>query len=304
MNLLNTSIAVGLVSGACIPSFAQSDLAFPGLLTVITNGPIYWGPIKLRRNVDEAKVADVGKAKGATIGFSNNRLLDGSGAWSSEGALVYPISNTNLTWFVTPATTWKLEETEEASKQDIQEWEFRAPITVVWERQNFTFIDLTLEPYFNTDFSWSHKIVGTTFDAGYTGQVPFVPIHLNDWQPVHKGAPWQYRLTARPSLDYSNVLNPGPHTSRGVDDDWLRIGARTGLELGLSGKNKWIVTFGLTYKFLETIEGDGGYSDLLRSYASVGLNKYTSLTLEYQKGDAPVSAKEIDLLKVALEVKF
>jgi len=268
-------------------------------------------PTKEENPEDRAKA--LARAKGATLGFSNNRLIDGSGAWSSEGALVYPISDKEVTWFARPAMLWRLEETEETTKEEIQELEFRVPIGREWDfspKGAFSLLDVSLELYLSTDFSWSHKIAGVNFNAGYTGVIPYFPEPLNQvnkWiglGSTQNGLVWEYRFIARPTLDYSDVLNSGPHTSRSEGDDWLRIGASTGMEFGLFGTNKSIVTFGVTYRFLETLNGDGGYSDYLRAYFSYGINRYTALTLEYQNGETPIASKNVDLIKLALEVKF
>jgi hypothetical protein len=316
------TIILALVIGSNLPCLCQTNIAFPGTMSMHEKGNLQFGPIKLRRDLEEARFSGQEKkdpekeragAKGATVGFSNNRLIDGSGAWSSEGAIVYNIKSdsSDTSWFVTPATLWKLEETEETTKDDIQEWEFRVPAAFEWDISRmgkFSILDVSLEPYLNTDFSWSHKIVGVNLNMGYLGVIPLPePFDaINKWSEVANTGvgSWQFRLTARPVLDYSDVLDSGPHTSRTEDDDWFRIGANTGLEIGLFGTNKAILTLGAMYRFLETLDGDGGNSDYLRAYVSYGISQYTSLTFEYQKGETPVADKDIDLIKIALEVKF
>jgi hypothetical protein len=61
---------------------------------------------------------------------------------------------------------------------------------------------------------------------------------------------------------------------------------------------------GASYEMLEALSGEGGFSDLLKLRATLRLNDYAGLTLEYSVGDTPVADQEIDLITLGLELKL
>lgn len=269
------------------------------------------GPIQLRKTADEL-AKDLKDSKGATVGFADNRLLDGDGAWNTEGILYYPI------WYARqgdpgesfevkfgPSAAWKIAETEDVGGKDIEELTLSLPgimyispgaeYSSLWVAQGM--------PYFQTDFSGGHEIYGLELNAEYVGLVFGSDLYLGGYQNFSEGSSWQYQLRLVPKLDYSATEEAGVHTSRTEGDDWLRIGGMVSLDLRI-GSDASSFVVGAAYQCMETLDGDGGYSDLFKAYATWWLSPNAGLTLEYANGETPVADKEIDMLTLGLELKL
>src|SRR5262249_23028072 len=83
------------------------------------------GPIRIRKTTDDL-TKSLGEAKGATVGYSDNRLSQGSGAWNTEGVLNYPIAlyggrgraGSSAEAEFGPAVAWKLSQVQGNKKKD------------------------------------------------------------------------------------------------------------------------------------------------------------------------------------------
>lgn len=286
------------------------------------------GPVRLRKSV-----ADLTKglkdAKGATLGYSDNRLLGGNGAWNAEGALDYPIKlirqggpGQSIELEVGPATEWKLAEVQGNGKKDVQELTFSLPMTVYASpgrtRMTGTYDEniaaagdrifsalwvIQGKPYFQTDFSFQHEIYGVEASAEFVGGLLGSNVYLGGFQDIGNSG-LQYQLRAIPKLDYSETERVGPHTARKKGDGWFRAGGTVSLDLRLGGKSVNPLDLGVSYQFLGTLSGSGDFSDLFKAHATWWLTENAGITLEYSKGDTPVADKKIDLLALALEVKY
>lgn len=286
------------------------------------------GPIRLRKSSADL-TKSLKDAKGATVGFSDNFLLQGSGAWNSEGALDYPIK---LNWQgkpgqsieleIGPATEWKLAEVQGNGKKDIQELNFSVPLTAYVSpgrrrmtgtyEENIAAAGDTIfsalwviqgKPYFQTDFGFRHEIYGVEASAEFVGGLLGSNLYLGGFQNIGDSG-LQYQLRAIPKLDYSATERAGPHTSRKVGDDWFRAGGMLSLDLRLGGKLINPLDFGVSYQFLGTLSGTGDFSDLFKTHATWWLTENAGVTLEYSRGDTPVADQKIDLLTLGLEVKY
>lgn len=294
------------------------------------------GPLRLRKSTADVMqtAADPKKTlkdvKGATFGFSDNFLLDGNGAWNSEGVLDYPIKfyrqgdrpGQSFELQVGPATEWKLAETQEKNKNDVQELNFSVPLTLfvspgrekmkgTYEENmaaagNTIFSQLWViqsKPYFQTDFSFQHEIYGVEASVEFIGGVFGGPLYLGGFHNVGDSG-LQYQLRAIPKLDYSATERGGQYTTRRPGDDWFRVGGMVSLDFRLGGKSFNPLDVGVSYQFMDTLSGSGDFADLLKTHATWWLSENAGLTLEYSKGDTPVAMKQIDLVTLGLEFKY
>ena len=272
-----------------------------------------FGPIRLRKSSAELS-EDVEKAKGATIGFSNDRLSEGNGAWNTQGILYYPIgfrqeggpgTGRSFTLQTGPAIEWKLAEVQGNSKKDIQELGLNVPTTIyltpgsdvpaLWVTQG--------KPYFQTDFSGGYRIYGFEGSIEYVGALFGSPIGVGGFENI-PGSTMQYQLRLIPKLDYSETSRAGKYTSRKIGDDWFRVGGTVSLDLRLGGKVVNPFELGVAYQCLETVSGSGDFSDLFKGHITWWATVNTGITLEYAKGDTPVADKAIDLITLGLELRY
>jgi len=296
------------------------------------------GPLRLRKDSTQAgKPLD--EATGAKIGYADNRLVKGNGAWNSQGALLYPITRewdgrdssgrSNGSYFLfetTPAISWQLAETEDRlPAKDVQDLKFSVPITLSYappaqrrqgrfdESAHHARRDVNLvaqvEPYFDTDFGFRHEIWGVTASLEYVG--PVGPFYLGGFtglintkpESTNIGSLLMCRVRVRPLLDYSATERGGPHTSRSEGDDWFRLGGEASFDLRFGGK-KNPLDVGISYRFMYTESGDSDFAELLKYHATLWLSPNVGLTAEYQRGDTSVSDKKIDLVTLGLELKY
>lgn len=301
------------------------------------------GPFRLRRStasirdgfediVTSGPDPAIHNAKGATISFSDNRLEDSSGAWNSEGAIYLPIiltANTRGTSThigVLPSVSWNLQEIQEAGKENIDELNFALPLYYDYGGgKTGSFFNAVLEPYYQTDTHFDGEIWGSTLAISYIGEIPFLndpfappselgqgartKFKLNRWSGIGNSSGYKVRLSGL--VDYSETHQTSPYSPRQEGDDWFRVGLDTGIDIGLFRKDedgaafeKAPLVLGVSYKFLDTLSGDGGYSDLFSANLTWWMSDYTGLTLEYQKGDTPVANELIDLITLGLEFRY
>jgi len=305
---------------------------------VSDEGKTKLGALQVRRNTSEAAKA-LKDATGAKIGFSDNRLQTGDGAWNSEGALIYPMvfewdrgssepDGSSLWTQLAPAVYWHLAETQDSTgkTKDVQELKLSVPVAFSYvpparRRQgpyvpgpapasNSAMTIVTqLEPYYDTDFSLTHQIWGTTVSLEYVGKVG--PLHLGGFvglfdtnpESTEAGDLFMYSLRLRPLFDYSQTERGGPYTKRVAGDDWSRVGAEASLDFRFGG-GKSPLDIGVSYRFLQAVSGTGGFSDLLKPHVTWWVSPNTALTLEYQRGETPVADQDIDLISLGLEFKY
>ena len=286
------------------------------------------GPFRLRKTSADLTKA-LKDASGATIGYSDNRLLQGNGAWNAQGALDYPVkvihqggSGQSIELEVGPAVEWNLAQVQGNSKKDVQALTFSLPMTVYAspgrEKMTGTYEEniaaagneifsalwvIQAKPYFQTDFSFQQEIYGVEASAEFVGGLLGSNIYLGGFQNIGKSG-LQYQLRAIPKLDYSETERGGLYTTRKKGDDWFRAGGTVSLDLRLGGKSFNPLDFGVSYQFLDTLSGSGDFSDLFKAHATWWLTENAGITLEYSKGDTPVADKKIDLLTLGLEVKY
>jgi hypothetical protein len=298
------------------------------------------GPLRIRRTTadintrtdmtatdgPDSKIKD---AKGAKLSFTDNRLLDGSGAWSTEGALFLPfiwysqsqndpkeLNNPSIDsrFGFNPAVSWNHQEQQKPETDDINELKFSSPVYYdTGGGKNGGYWTTILEPYYHTDFDFESSIIGVTSSLAYRGN-PFgsgqYGLYLNDWHFFgERSNSGSYKIALKALADYSDTTNTGKYTTRTKDDDWFRLGLDAGFSIGLfredgTEPDDSRVVFNTSYKFLDALSGKGGYSDLLSIGLTYWVSDYVGLTGEYQKGETPVADEEIDLITVGLEFRY
>lgn len=301
------------------------------------------GPLRLRRTVDsimdyrldkfnwdswlktETTIMppDLLAAPGAKIGYSDNRLERGNGAWSAEGALVLPLHSIDnplapsdgsgiekpgtTTWIghAGLAVSWKIEEQEKPNTQDIDELKLSIPLGAGYSGTLGEFF-IGTEPYYQTDTDFDGGIVGATASFEYSAGE-----YLGTFGKLTTlGArDLSMRIRAIGLVDYSDVRDTSPYIKRTLDDDWFRLGAQFSIEFGLFPTDTLSkqppITIGASYRFMQEVGDDnGGYSDFFKANATLWLSPNAGLTLEYQKGETPVADKDIDLITLGLELKL
>jgi hypothetical protein len=286
------------------------------------------GPFRLRKTTDDLS-KPLSDAAGATVGYSYDRLLNGNGAWNSQGVLNYPITwahqygaGKSLELQVGPAVEWNLAETQEAGKKDVQELSFNIPTTAYYSpgRQKMTgtyeeniaaagrtissaLLVFQAKPYFQTDFSFQDEIYGASASAEFVGGVFGSRLYIGGFQNLGLSG-LQYQLRLIPKLDYSVTERGGPYTDRKPGDDWFRLGGTFSLDLRLGGESFNPLDFGVSYSLLQTLSGSGGYSSLFKTHVTWWITENIGPSVEYTKGETPVADKPIDLLALTLELKY
>jgi len=269
------------------------------------------GPIMVRKSVEDLSL-DLSDASGAILGFSDNRLAGGNGAWNSQGVLGYPIGGNleggpgtgkSTTIKLTPLAEWQLAESQQANAADIEELGLAVPITVFrspgWK--NSALWTVQAKPFYQTDFSGGHEIFGTDASLEFTGNLFDNKIAIGGYQNF-ANLPFQYQVRIIPKLDYSETHQAGIHTTRSVGDAWFRAGGLVSFDVRSKTINP--LEIGISYEFLDTLSGSGGYSSLLAPHLTWWLSDNLGLNFEYTVGDTPVADAEIDLLTLGLEFKY
>ncbi len=253
--------------------------------------------IRLRGSFSDLRESDLTKTKGATIGFSNNRLPDGKNTWNSQGALGLPVSFAHGEFI--PALTWNVNKVEGiAADQNTEELNFSLPLIKYSENGHFVY---QAKPYFQTDFSIDYKVFGAEAAAEYIGYLPGRVLQLGGYYYI--GDVLRYQVRIIPKMDYSSTNQEGIHTTRKKGDDWLRAGGLTSLDFQFLEHIPF--TVGTAYEFLQRVGRNGTNGNEFSAYGTYWVNekKSVGLTLKYSKGKTLVAAKKIDLLTVGLEWK-
>lgn len=286
------------------------------------------GPIRLRKSGSEL-AKNSSNAKGALIGFSDNRLINGGGAWNTQGALGYPVKfffqhgpGRSTEFEITPVFGWNLAEAEGTAEYEVNELDFSLPVIVyispggnkmtgTYEKNISAASDrgfsrlwiVTAKPYFQTDFDFRHEIYGIEASAEYVGYLFGSKLYFGGFQSIASNG-LQYQLRVIPRVDYSETEKGGIHTTRQEGDDWFRLGGQVALDFRIGEEYFNSLDIGTSYQFFEALSGQGGYSDLFNTYATWWLSENAGMTLEYSKGNTPVAAQKIDLVILGLEFKY
>jgi hypothetical protein len=285
------------------------------------------GPFRLRKDVKSfaqdmwalevsKDPKDMASIQGASISYSNDFLIKGNGAWSTEGALLWPV--TFLEWpdkaqswafHMAPAVYWKIQEQEKTAPSDINELRFSVPLSAGWRPGTDTWRNeyfFNAEPYYQTDTNFRGEILGATASFEYRNK------YLGHyWKIFGLGDRDLYgRLRVTGIADYSSVENGSKYISRPEGSNWFRLGGEVAFDLGaFSSADTSLatiqpITATVSYRFTDAVSGEGGYADLLKANLTYWFNPYIGLTADYQRGQTPVADKDIDLLTIGLQIKF
>jgi len=294
-----------------------------------SNSTRVYGPIRLRKTTDDLRFANIEDASGVTIGYSDNRLVDGRGAWNTQGVLGYPISfhsqgkpGKSAEFELLPAINWRIASIEGVANSDIEELGFSLPMVLFLSPggnvysgtydQNVAAAKgkilsrlwvLTARPFVQTDFSLHHRICGAEASAEYIGGVFGSGLYMGGYQ--NSGIDGlQYKLRIVPGIDFSSTGKTGRFTTRLKGDDMFRVGGLLSCNLRFDGPSFTTFDIGTSYEMFHALDSSIEDADLLRTYASLWLNKNVGMSFEYCKGNTPVSLKAIDLLSLGLEFRY
>jgi len=160
------------------------------------------------------------------------------------------------------------------------------------------------KPYFQTDFGIRHEIYGVEANVEFVGNVFGSRVfYLGGYQNIGTSG-FQYQLRLIPKLDYSVTERGGVHTTRKEGDVWFRLGGTGSLDFRLGLQTFNALDAGVSYQFLETVSGSGGYSYLFKAHTTLWLIENVGVTLEYSKGDTPVADKPIDLITFGTRIQI
>jgi len=287
-----------------------------------------FGPIQLRKTMADLCLP-LRDARGATIGFSDNRLVDGNGAWNTQGVIGYPISlhtqgkpGQSAEFELLPAVNWRIASIEGVASSDIEELGFSIPMILFYSpggeaytgsyEENVAAADdrilsrlwiVTARSYAQTDFSLRHRIYGAEASAEYIGGVLGSGIYMGGYQ--NSGiCGLQYKLRIVPRIDYSSTGKTGRFTTRNEGDDLFRVGGLLSCELRYGGPSLSTLSIGASYEMFHALNSSIENTELLRMYASIWLNEHVGMTFEYSKGETPVSLMDIDLISLGLECRY
>ena len=117
----------------------------------------------------------------AIIGYSNNYLVGGNGAWSTEGALIWPFhgiyepnGTDSLLVHAGFATSWKNESPQKIGQASVDELRFSLPMAAVMQQDwlpDRGQIIAQLEPYLQTDSHFDSQFVGMTAVTFYISTI-------------------------------------------------------------------------------------------------------------------------------------
>lgn len=286
------------------------------------------GPLRLRKTTDDL-VKEVAEAKGATFGFSDNRLLHRKGVWNTEGVLFYPIklksdsgSGRSVKFTGGPAFAWKVTPAQEAGKEGIEEATYSVPLNFFispggtkmtgTHDENLAAAEgkiysarwlVQAKPYLQTDFSGGHRIKGGEASAEFVGGAFHTQLYLGGFQNF-PGSSLQYQIRVIPKIDYSDVDKIGSHSKRKLGDDWLRAGLTSSFDLRFGAATFTPLDVGISYSFLDELRGEDSHGHLFKASAVWWLSENAGLSLLYTRGDTPVADKPIDQLTLGFEFKY
>jgi hypothetical protein len=285
------------------------------------------GPIVLRNSAADL-TKSLGDAKGATISYSQNRLQSGSGGLNSQGILDYPTMwnlyqgghGDSVEMRFDLASQWNVAQVQTNHAKDVEELKFISPITFFvspgdWlagepkadkrsDRPSSGLFLIQGNPYFQTDFGFRDKIYGIGANVEFVGNLfGCRALYLGGFQNIGAFG-LQYQLRLIPALDYSVTGEGGIHTPRKTGDDWFRLGSTGSLDLRLGLQTFNALDAGVSYQFLDTFSGSGGYAYLFNTHMTLWLIENVGVTVQYSKGETPIAIQPIDLITLGLEFKY
>ena len=264
-------------------------------------GDTTYGPIKIRQKFEDWN-KDLLDVKGASISYSNDRI-ENTGTWLTKGSIIYPIESDRAYSALTllPSIQWKRETAE------IDELTFQLPVSYFIAHEMPKYMewssDFYFSPYYLTDFDFDGKMIGAELTYEPTIQIGR-RFQTGSWHSLFGGMDIAYLLRIIPGLTYGHILSEGPYINRDEKDDTLAITCK--LEFGLmpfGDKTPWEIRG--NYNFLYDFSGESdGYVDLWSASTIWWFNKNVGLDLSYQKGDTPLTKKEVDLVKLNLQFRL
>ncbi len=286
-----------------------------------------FGPVRLREKYEDWDKG-LKEVDGAFISYANDRIED-TGIWQSKGALIYPISKRyqprrdSEDWNKFVYTKLALLPTIKWNRQaNTEELSFYLPIDyaishrVRRERDSSGNLkglaqwrdDYYFSLSYMTDFDFEGAMINVEFK--YEPTVMFGErFKTGSWHGLMDNSNREstgivYLLRIIPGLIYSRVLSESAYIDRQEHDNIFAITTSLELRFKLFGKSSPWEVYG-TYNIWYDFSGDlDGYSDILKIGSTWWLNDNVGLSLKYEKGDTPLTNKEIDLVTLNLQLRL
>lgn len=293
---------------------------------------VKYAGILLRKSRD--KWEDARKdAPGATFSLLDNNKKK-TKTVSTEGALIYPITAGNEEWQAVPSINWKHVRIDDDPAKVAAAAAAATPATApagpkdgeVNELQfNFAFVvdrpisesdwwsnsRVDYTPYYLTDTDFKGRLFGFAVEW-----IPSIRPLVKDpvtgrnrttfWALNHsyRGIPdtgLRYRATAVPGIDFNYLDKTSAYFGKAERGSYMRFTGR--VELSIKSNNGMFELLG-GYRWFSGITGPTAWSEHASVAAKWWFNDYSGISLERQKGETPVAAKEVNSLTLGFEVKY
>lgn len=279
-----------------------------------------YGPIFLRNKAEDWK-KNIDAVSGASISYFDDRIED-SQTWATEGSIIYPITRTwqrNNNDQESPVYTELALIPSIAWVRDTNrnELKFQLPVSYFVshniKRRRDTQGKLVglqqwedyfqLKPYYLTDFDFDGMIIGAELTYEPTIQIGS-KFQIGSWISPFDESEVAYILHIIPSLNYSRVLSESSFINRKEHDDKFVIATHIELKFKPFGKKTpWEI--GGEYKFLYDFSKDiDSYSNYWSTNAKWWFTKNIGMKLKYEKGNIPLTDKEVDLTTLSVEFRI
>ena len=292
-----------------------------------TPEPKIWIPrkyVRLAKNHDELVKDDVDEADPATIGFYRNNL-NGDDTWAFEAALgaVLPVYNSkgktppalgnyllDSVQFVPSVTLNRITGTGGGDLEEADSLEFRAGWTFALRAKDDanTFWDTQ---FLDLNYRNSGATQGGRFKSA--GEVEWEPVRSREGDLLAINGGWQaprpwshdpekgpilYRFTFVPRLEF------GQTPFEATPDTYVKLGPKLGITIAPTAFDR--LELFVNYIYLWELNNNSGDFDLLETGARIALDPGKQIFIEgkYRLGEVPTKFTDIDLVHIALAVKF
>jgi hypothetical protein len=280
--------------------------------------------VRLAKDHDELLKDDVEDADPATIGFYRNNL-NGDDTWAFEAALgaVLPVYDStgkipprvgnywfDSVQFVPSVTLNRISGTGGGDLEEADSLEFRAGWTFAFRKKRDT------NALWDTQFfSLNYRNSGATQGGRFTsaGEVEWEPVRSRQadllainggwqaprpWSHAPKTSPFKYRLMLVPRLEF------GQTPFEATPDTFVKLGPKFGLTISPTAFDR--LELFANYIYLWELNNNSGDFDLLETGARIALDPGKQIFIEgkYRLGEVPTKFTDIDLVHVALALKF
>ena len=244
-------------------------------------------------------------AQGASIGLTNNNLIGGHAAWNSSGAIGIP--QTVDDWTIIPNVGWDIAQTQGvSSSKNTEAIDISLSVykNLHMGEEYVSMWVLQARPYFQTDFAFGYEIYGGEISAEYIGNLfSASSIFFGGYHRLNSSPSLlRYQLRVIPKIDWSTASKIDIHTTRELDDAWLRMGWLASLDIRIND----VVDVGSSFETLQKLSGNTGCANLFSSYLTYRPTDSSNfgITLKYEKGRTVQAMVQKDMLSLGIDIKY